>query len=59
MESSGIEAVVGNHCSAGYMVRIIIKGIVRSTRVVIDPRFTVLRRHIQLVMLVITFLRSM
>ena len=59
MESNKLEALVGNHCSVGYVVRIIIRGIVCSIRVVVDPRSTMRRRCIQLVMLVIAFLRSM
>ena len=45
-ESSRLDAVVGNHCNVGYVVRIIIRGIACSIRVVVDPRYTVLRRHI-------------
>ena len=59
LERSKLEAVVGNHCSDGYAVRIIVRGIVRSIRVVLDPIYIVLKRGIQLVMLVITFLRNM
>ena len=56
---SKLEAVVGNHYSVGYVVRIIVRGIVHSIRVVLNPRSIVLRRCIQLVMLVIAFLGSM
>ena len=59
MEIYKLYAMVGNHCSVGYVVRIIVRGIVRSVRVVVDPRSIVLGRCIQLVMLVITFLRYM
>ena len=45
MERSRLEMVVGNHCSVGYVVRIIIRGIIRSIRVVVDPKYIVLRRH--------------
>jgi len=53
MERSRLEAVVGNHCSVGYVVRIILRRIVCSIRVVVDPISTAIRRHIKLVMLVI------
>ena len=59
MESNMLEAVVGNHYSVGYVVRIIIRGIFHRIRVVVDPISIVYRRHIHLVMLVIAFLRSM
>ena len=45
MESGMLEAVVGNHCSVGYVVRIIIRGIVHSIIVVVDSISIVLRRH--------------
>jgi len=59
VESNKIETVVGNHCSVGYVVRIIARGIVYSIIVVVEPRYRVLRRRIQLVMLVIPFLGYM
>jgi len=34
MESSRLEAVVGNHCNVGYVVRIIVRGIFHNIRVV-------------------------
>lgn len=46
MEGSRVEAVVGNHCSVRYGVRIIVRGIVRSIKVVVDPISIVLRRRI-------------
>jgi len=59
MERSKLEAVVGKHYSFGYVVRIIVRGIVCSIKVVVEPRSIVLRRCIQLVMLVIAFPISM
>jgi len=59
LESNRLETVVENQCSVGYVVRIIIRGIVHSIRVVVDPRSIVLGRHIQLVMLVKAFFGSM
>jgi len=58
-ERNRLKPVVGNHCSVGYVVRIIIRGIFHSIRVVVDPKYLVLRRGIELVMLVIAFLGSM
>ena len=45
MESSMLEAVVENHCSVRYVVRIIARGIVPNIRVVVDPRYIVLKGH--------------
>ena len=47
MESSKLEAVVGNHCIIGYVVRIIVRGIFHIIRVVVDPISIVFRRHIK------------
>lgn len=58
-DASEKEMVVGNHCSVGYVVRIIVRGIFRSIRVVVDPIYIVLKRQIQFIMLVITSLGSM
>ena len=58
LESIIIKVVAENHCSVGFVSRIIIRRIIHCTRVV-DLRTTVPRRCIQLGMLVITFLRSM
>ena len=58
MERNRLDMVVENHCSVGYVARIIVRGIFCSIKVV-DPRYIVLGRHIQLVMLVIEFLGSM
>ena len=46
VDSSKLEAVVGNHCSVGYVVSIIVGGIVHGIILVEDPRSTVLRIHI-------------
>eukprot|EP00253_Pinus_taeda_P032225 PITA_32225 len=59
MESGMPEAMVGNHCSVGYVVRIIIRGLFHSIRVVVGPISIVRRRCIHLVMLAISFLGSM
>jgi len=55
MGRNKLEAEVGNHCSVGYVVRIIIRVIVHSIGVVVHPKSIVLKRHLQLVMLVIEF----
>jgi len=46
MESSRLKVVVGNNCSVGYVVRIMVREIVYIIIVVVDPRSTVLRRCI-------------
>lgn len=55
MDNNMLEAMIEHRCSVGYVARIIIRGIVCSIRLV-DPRSIVLKRRIQLGMLVITFL---
>jgi len=46
MERNMLAVVVGNHCSVGYVVRIIVRGIVYSIRVVVEFRSIVLKRNI-------------
>ena len=58
LKSSRIRLVAKNHCSVGFVERIITRRIV-SCITVIDLRFIVHRRHKLLGMLDITFLGSM
>lgn len=58
LESKRIRVVAENHCSVGYVERIIAKRIVHCIRVE-NLIFIVLGRHKQLGMLDITFLGSM
>jgi len=46
IESSRLEAVVGNHYNVSYVVRIIIRGIFHIIRVVVDPRSKMVKRRI-------------
>jgi len=46
MEINMLEVVVENDCSVRYVVRIIVRRIDHSIRVVVDLRSIVLRRHI-------------
>jgi len=58
LESNIITIVVGNHCSVGFVVRIIVRRIFHCTRVE-DLRSIVLKRHKYLGMLVKSFLEFM
>ena len=59
VERSKLEAVIGNHYSVEYVVRIIVRGIFCSIRVVVGLTSNIIRRHIELVMMVITFRETM